>query len=364
MATSSTDSDEDLDVYDSVFDCLLSMPHHLVLAQATYGQDFVRHVVANNVWDYRSAHTPSQNFDSILIGEIRPATCGTRFSARGNHYMGSQLNPTKIEDKTRVKSVFILGKPTAGPQGLRNLFDNQLITLCDVIEQDKVSVPGKNLTVKEWTSRAGSDASVLPDYIHVVTEPMYVASPSTQSSDRNARSPKKKKLVSDRTNSHDVDSLVSDDAHSRTAAGPSNNKADDANDSKYIALTTNMLYPPNVLPDYGGDLFSHVHAKLRQLDIRNVDDELVHPQDWYSKLRQGTLVMVRASLHAFTWDNRRVYQLTGHTIRALVPSELEIEEHKVTVLNPEPVNASSSSEAAALLSSVVLGKRAQEEMAL
>ncbi|KAF8426799.1 hypothetical protein L210DRAFT_3509058 [Boletus edulis BED1] len=142
---------------------------------------------------------------------------------------------------------------------------------------------------------------------------MYVASPSTQSSDRNARSPKKKKLVSDRTNSHDVDSLISDDAHSRTAAGPSNNKADDAND-------------------------------------RNVDDELVHPQDWYSKLRQGTLVMV--------------YQLTGHTIRALVPSELEIEEHKVTVLNPEPVNASSSSEAAALLSSVVLGKRAQEEMAL
>ncbi|KAF8123342.1 hypothetical protein EV363DRAFT_1300520 [Boletus edulis] len=174
---------------------------------------------------------------------------------------------------------------------------------------------------------------------------MYVASPSTQSSDRNARSPKKKKLVSDRTNSHDVDSLISDDAHSRTAAGPSNNKADDAND-----ITTNTLYPPNVLPDYGGDLFSHVHAKLRQLDIRNIDDKLVHPQDWYSKLRQGTLVMV--------------YQLTGHTIRALVPSELEIEEHKVTVLNPEPVNTSSSSEAAALLSSVVLGKHAQEEMAL
>ena len=49
--------------------------------------------------------------------------------------------------------------------------------------------------------------------------------------------------------------------------------------------------------------------KLHQLDFRNVDDELITPDEWYSELRQGTLVMVRATLHAFNWDNRRVCML-------------------------------------------------------
>ncbi|KAH0840318.1 hypothetical protein J3R83DRAFT_1331 [Lanmaoa asiatica] len=67
--------------------------------------------------------------------------------------------------------------------------------------------------------------------------------------------------------------------------------------------------PPSILPDYGGDLFKHVNAKLRQLDFRDIDDDLIHPEGWYSQLRQETLVLVRASLHAFNWDNRRVSQL-------------------------------------------------------
>ena len=65
----------------------------------------------------------------------------------------------------------------------------------------------------------------------------------------------------------------------------------------------NDLYSPSVLPDYSRDLFRHVSAKLRQLNFRNVDDELITPDEWYSELRQGTLVMVRTTLHAFNWDN-------------------------------------------------------------
>lgn len=71
-------------------------------------------------------------------------------------------------------------------------------------------------------------------------------------------------------------------------------------------INTNNFYEPMELPDYGGDLFQHEKAKLRQLDIRNVDNDLIPPKDWYSELRRGTLVMVRATLHAFNWKERRV----------------------------------------------------------
>ncbi|KAF8430452.1 hypothetical protein L210DRAFT_3508377 [Boletus edulis BED1] len=96
-------------------------------------------------------------------------------------------------------------------------------------------------------------------------------------------------------------------------------------------------------PNYGEDLFRHVQAKLRQLDFRDVNDELIPPQDWYSQLRQGTLVMV--------------YQLNAHTVRVLLPSLSDVEERKPTILDPDSSKKRTTSEAAALVSQVVLGKR-------
>lgn len=161
MAT--LDDKERMSTYDTVYDSLLTMPKHLVLAQVTYSVHFSRHIVANNVWDYRPPRG-SEAFETILVGEIQPALCGTRFSAKGNHFMGSLFNvchhlssscvsassesccplkATLIEDKTRVKNVFVLGKPSDAPACLGDLFDNQIATLCDVVEQDKREVSGK-----------------------------------------------------------------------------------------------------------------------------------------------------------------------------------------------------------------------------
>jgi hypothetical protein len=83
--------------------------------------------------------------------------------------------------------------------------------------------------------------------------------------------------------------------------------------SQETVISTNTFYDPTTLPDYGGDLFQHVNAKLRQLDIRNVENDLIAPQDWYSSLRRGTLVMVRATLHAFNWKERRVSKSQSQT---------------------------------------------------
>lgn len=67
------------------------MPPHLVLAWAEYGTDFIQYVSQNNIWDYKDMHSDT-NYETILVGEVRPALCGTRFSAKGTHYMGSMSN--------------------------------------------------------------------------------------------------------------------------------------------------------------------------------------------------------------------------------------------------------------------------------
>jgi hypothetical protein len=45
------------------------------------------------------------------------------------------------------------------------------------------------------------------------------------------------------------------------------------------AVTTNTFYEPAILPNYGGDLYQHINVKLHQLDIRDVNNELIAPQD-------------------------------------------------------------------------------------
>jgi hypothetical protein len=74
--------------------------------------------------------------------------------------------------------------------------------------------------------------------------------------------------------------------------------------------TTSDYYDPQILPDYRGQLYQHTDSKLRQLDIRDIDNSLIHPTEWYAKLRRGALVLVNGTLHTFTMeDNRRVCEI-------------------------------------------------------
>ncbi|KAG1752316.1 uncharacterized protein EDB91DRAFT_1077748 [Suillus paluster] len=93
----------------------------------------------------------------------------------------------------------------------------------------------------------------------------------------------------------------------------------------------------------------HVNAKLQQLDIRNVDNDLIAPQEWYSSLKRGTLVMIRATLHAFNWKERRVYQLNAHTIRVMDPSNLKtVRDHWLLSILPGQPNARTIGDVAVL----------------
>jgi hypothetical protein len=58
-------------------------------------------------------------------------------------------------------------------------------------------------------------------------------------------------------------------------------------------------YEPSLLCDYGGPYFNHVKAKLVQLDVRDVANNLIPPWKFYDALKPGTLVLALVSLHCF-----------------------------------------------------------------
>lgn len=60
------------------------------------------------------------------------------------------------------------------------------------------------------------------------------------------------------------------------------------------------FYEPSVLQDYGGSYFNHTKAKLVQLDVRDIKNELIPPWEFYEALRPGTLVLCLVSLHCFS----------------------------------------------------------------
>jgi len=149
--------------------------------------------------------------------------------------------------------------------------------------------------------------------------------------------------------------------------------------SDTAGISTNDFYDPSILQDYGSEVFRHENASLRQLDFRDVDNELIHPNDWYSALRRGTLVLARATLHAYNWEGRhvrvsicavgvpdvramyiQVYQLSAQTIRVLKPSTLLVEPVAKIHDNVEVDAHSSNSAAAHAMASIQLGKRSRE----
>lgn len=46
------------------------------------------------------------------------------------------LQPLLIDDKTRVKSMFVLGKPADSTEEFAALFDNQIVVLRDIVTKD------------------------------------------------------------------------------------------------------------------------------------------------------------------------------------------------------------------------------------
>lgn len=124
-------------------------------------------------------------------------------------------------------------------------------------------------------------------------------------------------------------------------------------------------YDPSVLPDYGGSYFNHSKARLVQLDVRDVKNNLIPPWKFYEALRPGTLVLCLVSLHCFTMSDdsgkdrkerkvcfslfvcsldlvtihRQVYQMNAHSIRILSESDEYVEQRTRPIAPNSPERA-------------------------
>ncbi|KAJ7597833.1 hypothetical protein C8J56DRAFT_1042002 [Mycena floridula] len=93
-----------------------------------------------------------------------------------------------------------------------------------------------------------------------------------------------------------------------------------------VKLKEDGVYAPKLQPDYGGNIFAHQSALLRQLPVFHADDSLVAPWRLYGELRPGTLVIAHATLHCFKYaggggdKRRKIFQLNAHTVKILSPS--------------------------------------------
>jgi hypothetical protein len=73
-------------LYDDIIHQLMRLPKGMALGDATYKDDFIRDIHTGN-YSYRCRESRAE-YETVLVGEILPRACGTKFSAIGNHYLG------------------------------------------------------------------------------------------------------------------------------------------------------------------------------------------------------------------------------------------------------------------------------------
>ncbi|KAF8073356.1 hypothetical protein FPV67DRAFT_1666127 [Lyophyllum atratum] len=275
-----------------------------LLASAVPGTTFVastnaytKHTVFNN-------HVNEAPYHGLIFGQIASESDGTELRARGNHYLGGPDKLNKIKNSSKPKDVFVLEAPTNGPEIQMTVFENQLVTLDEVVEKERAndeSRPDKPI-IKSWTKRrAGEKES---NRLVVTMGPKYGMDTTTNAVAGSKRS--KKALPNEKDEGH------------KTAPEPS---------PPFKAPQVGDLHDPTVLEDYGGELFDHSPSmKLVQLDVRGTDGQLIPPGEMYGKLRTGTLVLINASLHIFNMPeaNRKTFQLNCLSLRVLAESDLPV----------------------------------------
>ncbi|KAF8073359.1 hypothetical protein FPV67DRAFT_1666130 [Lyophyllum atratum] len=228
---------------------------------------------------HRTYKRASDRQTYLLYGQIASEIDGTLMSARGNHYLGSMKDDAfyPITDHSTIKDVLVLERPSAAPRDLKDLFDDQIIALEDVVDHEAEEHYSENRVIlQSWVKSGGAQRD--SDRIIVHMAPKYG---------------------------------VEDTVTMPTLTD----------------LQVGDLHDPELLEDYGGPLFQH-HTKLVQLDVKDKDNSLIPPWKMYDKLRTGTVVLINATLHMFNMDiehhTRLTYQVHCKSLRVLAESDLPV----------------------------------------
>ncbi|KAJ7699759.1 hypothetical protein B0H16DRAFT_1749280 [Mycena metata] len=315
-------------IYDKVADQVLAMGTD-ALANIDYTQDYTRHV---EDWskNHRFMDRSGNELRTAVVGEILGPAMGTLLRAHGNYYArdGDDFKP--IDDKAKIKDTIALGVPTQASVKMYNTFLNQVIGANQIVTSNanEDARHGRHPVVKSW-SKAGTEGSDTHNVLVLTTLPKYGVP---------AAAGIPKAVTTAKRRLDQVDDVK---------ASPTGPSIDGKPEYSPDDIKLGAFYEPSILPDYGGSYFNHTKAKLVQLDVRDIKNELIPPWKFYDALRPGTLVLCLVSLHCFSMTDdggkerkeRKVYQMNTHSIRVLSESDEPVEERTRPIAPNSPERA-------------------------
>ncbi|KAJ7177012.1 hypothetical protein C8R46DRAFT_1030227 [Mycena filopes] len=311
-------------LYDSIANQIASMGSD-ALANVDYGEDFTR-VIEDWSKHYHYIDKNGEEFRTSIVGEIAGPVLGTLLRSNGNYFTRDNEDFKPIDDKSKIKDTIALHPPTCSTVRMYNTYLNQTIAAGQVpaTDADEDKRNGKYPIVKSFV-KPKTPGSSNNDVMILTMLPKY-GIPSA------AGAPKAKRLtkraldeVDDDPDSAAPQPNIAPDIPATARTSPRPNSEED--------IKLGAFYDPFLLEDYGGDYFNHIKAKLVQLDVRGVDNELIPPWEFYSALKPGTLILALCSFHCYNMvdtggkeiKERRIYQMTAHSIRILAESDSYVE---------------------------------------
>ncbi|KAG6914707.1 hypothetical protein DXG01_015790 [Tephrocybe rancida] len=241
-------------------------------------------------------------------------------SSKGNHYAVKNGVFQVVTDDTSIKDVIVLHLSSKAPSKLTILFENQIGSLNMVQDSDKEEERANGeqgkFNVKLWVKNEHDDPEEINDCIVLTTGKKYIVP-------AHADNHKANKLMKRRVEDVEPEGVSTQ----KEASGIGNVPLND--------IKAGSVYPPSVLPDYGGSYFSHNHAKLVQLDIHDPDNKLIPPWEMYNKVNTGAVVLAICSLHMYLspgnmsktgvkYKDRKTYQLNVESLKVLDYSTLPV----------------------------------------
>ncbi|KAJ6631914.1 hypothetical protein B0H10DRAFT_2206319 [Mycena sp. CBHHK59/15] len=182
------------------------------------------------------------------------------------------------------KMVLALRCPTGAPEPLRTMYRDG-VAVCDAIcarDEEHEGEKGEQFEITDWISCGKGDENTVDKMILLAWLDQTYEIPHSNNTDTSSRSSRTPRRMI-------------------TKVGSATTSCDGAADVDMEAMQVTKrkvgdYYPPDQLPDHQGPYFAHNKAKLVQRDYKDVDGTLIAPCELYSKLTEGTLVLVTVSL--------------------------------------------------------------------
>ncbi|KAJ7776562.1 hypothetical protein DFH07DRAFT_798577 [Mycena maculata] len=279
-------------IYDGCVDALERLGQHSLAAHdfdVTFGrvvedEKFISYVNLSN----------AKVFTAHLIAEIGSESEGTWMAAYPKKIPAYKL---PLADKASAHRMIIAARcPTGAPPKLVQLYNDFMAVLDGVRtkDSDEEEQQGERFQVTEWVTRSDGAWDKPCDIMQLRLAPTYEAPKSRSKKESTPpsrpRNQKSQPVPQDTDmESIDNDSTAKEGEKDTSPAPPKERKVGDA-------------YDPDCLPDHRGPYFAHQKSKLIQRDYKDVDGDLIAPQEVYGKLTEGTLFSAQITLHTYIWD--------------------------------------------------------------